>query len=115
MFWGETQIPKVQKLGVQKRIVFLSVGGGVDQLRFVCPACSIVFLKSRVSCQALATVLKQNSSLTNLFLEGNKIGDEGAKAWCLVCSVRMVSRGEKSVKKGKGRVNAQLFDSKVRQ
>jgi len=31
MFLRETQIPKVQKLGVQRRIVFLPVGGGVGQ------------------------------------------------------------------------------------
>ena len=31
MLLGGTQTPKVQKLGVQKRSVFLPVGGGVGQ------------------------------------------------------------------------------------
>ena len=48
-----------------------------------------------VSCQALAEALKQNSSLTDLDLQQNNIGPEGTKAWCLVCSVRMVSCGER--------------------
>ena len=74
--------------------------------------CFIVFLKSFLSCQALAEALQQNSSLTDLNLMGNNIGDEGAKAWCLV---RMGSWRGEGVKKGKGRVKAQLFDSEVRQ
>ena len=43
----------------------------------------MVFLKSFVSCQALAKALKQNSFLTKLLLTRNNIGTEGAKAWCL--------------------------------
>ena len=43
----------------------------------------IVFLKSCVSCQALAQAVEQNSALTILDLIGNFIGSEGAKAWCL--------------------------------
>ena len=39
---------------------------------------------SAFSCQALAEVLKHNSTLTNLNLVQNWIADEGAKAWCLV-------------------------------
>ena len=54
----------------------------------MCAVCFIVFIKSFVSCQALAEDLKQNSSLTNLNLFDNNIGPEGAKAWCLV---KMVS------------------------
>jgi len=50
----------------------------------MCAVCFIAFLKSRVSCQALAEALKQNSSLTDLDLAFNNIGDEGAKAWCPV-------------------------------
>ena len=59
MLLGGTQTPKVQKLGVQKRSVFLPVGGGVGQfekqtqtwkncatLRYVCAVCFIVLLKS---------------------------------------------------------------------
>ena len=59
----------------------------------MCAARLIAFLKSCVSCQALAEALKQNSTLTDLNLGYNKIGDQGAKAWCLV---RMGSWGEKS-------------------
>ena len=33
--------------------------------------------------QALAEALKVNKTLTNIDLRGNKIGTEGAKAWCL--------------------------------
>ena len=43
-----------------------------------------MFLKSCVSCQALAEALKQNSALMSLDLRFNVIGPEGAKAWCLV-------------------------------
>ena len=88
---------KVQKLRGQKRIVSLPVGGGVAQfekqtrvwkhfatLRYVCAVCFIVFLKSFVSCQALAGALKQNSALTQLNLPYNNMGNEGVKAWCLV-------------------------------
>ena len=72
--------------------------------------CFIVFLKSFVSCQALAKVLQQNSSLTNLNLASNNIGLEGTKAWCF--GEDGVMRGE-GVKKGKGRVKAQLSDNEV--
>ena len=67
----------------------------------MCAVCFIVFLKSFVSCQALAKALQQNSSLTNLDLTSNNIGDKGTKAWCLVCSVRMVSWGERVWRKAK--------------
>jgi len=50
----------------------------------MCALGFIVLLKSCVSCQALAEALKQNATLTQLDLAGNNIGDEGAKAWCLV-------------------------------
>ena len=50
------------------------------------------FLKSYVSCQVLAAALRQNSTLTDLNLQRNNIGPEGAKAWCLV---RMVWWGER--------------------
>ena len=33
--------------------------------------------------QALAEALKTNESFTNIGLVGNKIGAEGAKAWCV--------------------------------
>ena len=33
--------------------------------------------------QALAEALKINKSITNIDLGGNKIGAEGAKAWCV--------------------------------
>ena len=36
--------------------------------------------------QALAEALKTNGSVTNINLRDNKIGDEGAKAWCVVGS-----------------------------
>ena len=57
------------------------------------------------SCQALAEGLKENSTLKNLDLQWNEIGDEGAKAWCLV---RMVG------KKGhRGRIKTQSLESEV--
>ena len=34
--------------------------------------------------QALAEALKINGSVTNINLEDNQIGAEGAKAWCVV-------------------------------
>ena len=37
--------------------------------------------------QALAEALKINGSVTNIDLRENKIGAEGAKAWCVVGSV----------------------------
>ena len=63
----------------------------------MCAVCFIVFLKSRVSCQALAEALKQNSSLTNLDLGSNNIGPEGAKARL----VKMLSWGERVWRKAK--------------
>jgi len=54
----------------------------------MCALGFMVFLKWFVSCQALAEALKQNSALNILYLMDNNIGDEGAKAWCLV---KMVS------------------------
>jgi len=45
----------------------------------MCVVCFMVFLKSCVYCQALAEGLKENSTLTNLNLENNNIGPEGAK------------------------------------
>ena len=36
--------------------------------------------------QALAEALKTNASVKNIDLFGNKIGDEGAKAWCVARS-----------------------------
>ena len=36
----------------------------------------------------MAEGLKENSTLTNLRLAANRIGPEGAKAWCLVWMVR---------------------------
>ena len=51
------------------------------------------------SCQALAESLKKNSTLMNLNLDSNGIGDEGAKAWWLDVV------GEDGVKDGKvGRI-----------
>ena len=41
-----------------------------------------------VFCQALAEGLKHNSTLTNLNLESNKIGDSAAQAWCFVRILR---------------------------
>ena len=52
-------------------------------------------------CQALAEGLKENSTLTNLNLEQNRIGPEGAKAWCLV---RMVWRRGKQPQDFIGRI-----------
>ena len=37
--------------------------------------------------QALAEALKENKSITNIDLEDNNIGAEGAEAWCGVGSV----------------------------
>ena len=63
----------------------------------MCMTCAvrfIVFLKSCVSCQALAEALKQNSTVTTLILGGAfPLGDEGANAWY---SVRMGSWGGKA-------------------
>ena len=67
----------------------------------MCAVCFIVFIKSFVSCQALAEALKQNSTLTYLNLERNsicRIGPEWEKAWCLV---RMGSWGERMWRKAK--------------
>ena len=50
----------------------------------MCALCFIAFLKSFVSCQALAKSLQKNSTLLNLNLQENGIGPERAKAWCLV-------------------------------
>ena len=50
-----------------------------------------MFLKSFVSCQALAEALKQNSTLTGLNLAFNSICDEVTKAW-----------GEDGVMRGEG-------------
>ena len=36
--------------------------------------------------QALAEALKTNASVANIGLGRNQIGDEGAKAWCVVGS-----------------------------
>ena len=60
----------------------------------MCAVCCVLHrvLKSCVSCQALAEGLKQNSTLTLLYLSNNNIGPEGAQAWC---PVRMVSWGER--------------------
>ena len=54
--------------------------------------------------KALAEGLKANSTLTNLNLECNGIGPEGAKAWCLA---RMVRR------KGIARSKIQALESEV--
>ena len=71
----------------------------------MCAACFIiVFLKSFVSCQALAEALKQNSALTNLRLNENNIGPDGAKARC---SVRM---GPDGVMTGRG-IKAPPYES----
>ena len=40
--------------------------------------------------QALAEALKQNKSITNINLQYNKIGAEGAKACCVVGSAENV-------------------------
>ena len=60
----------------------------------MCMTCAvrfITFLKSCVSCQALAEALKQNSIVTTLILGGaSPLGDEGVKAWY---SVRVGSWG----------------------
>ena len=41
--------------------------------------------------QALAEALKINGSVTNIELEFNQIGDEGAKAWCVVGSAESLN------------------------
>ena len=56
----------------------------VNEFHIISPHTLQIF----VSCEALAEGLKHNSTLTNLNLEENNIGDTGAQAWCLV---RMVS------------------------
>ena len=70
----------------------------------------MVFLKSFVPCQALTEALKQNSALNILYLIDNNIGPEGGEG--LVSGEDGIMRGE-GVKKGKGRVKAQLFDNEV--
>ena len=57
-----------------------------------------------ICCQALAEGLKHNSTLTNLNLYGNNIGDTGAQAWCLV---RMVKMGRCTTV----RIETKLFES----
>ena len=74
----------------------------LPQLCGMCALCFIVLLKSCVSCQALAQAMEQNLTLTYLCLYYKNVGDEGAKAWCLV---RMVSWGERrSEEIQKGRI-----------
>ena len=41
--------------------------------------------------QALAEALKINGSVTNIDLDNNQIGDEGAKAWCVVGSAESLN------------------------
>ena len=41
--------------------------------------------------QALAEALKINGSVTNICLRRNQIGDEGAKAWCVVGSAESLN------------------------
>ena len=41
--------------------------------------------------QALAEALKINGSVTNIYLHNNQIGDEGAKAWCVVGSAESLN------------------------
>ena len=41
--------------------------------------------------QALAEALKINASVANIHLSGNQIGDEGAKAWCVVGSAESLN------------------------
>ena len=41
--------------------------------------------------QALAEALKINKSVTNINLDNNQIGDEGAKAWCVVGSAESLN------------------------
>ena len=79
----------------------------------MCAVCFIVFLKSCVSCQALAQAVEQNSTLTGLDLGGNKIGDEGTKARWLV---RMGSWGEKhSEEIQKARIKTWPYESDIRE
>ena len=54
--------------------------------------------------KALAEGIKENATLTNLSLMGNDIGDDGAKAWCLVRMLR---------KKGIARSKIQALESEV--
>ena len=54
--------------------------------------------------KALAEGLNENSTLKNLDLKLNKIGPEGAKAWCLARMVR---------KKGIARSKIQALESEV--
>ena len=85
-WWLKSKFRDRTNYGETFRIVLLCV-----------PACFVV-LKSFVSWQALAEALKQNSTLTNLNLARNNIGDPGAKAWCLS---RMMSWGEREWKNSK--------------
>ena len=41
--------------------------------------------------QALAEALKINASVANIHLSGNQMGDEGAKAWCVVGSAESLN------------------------
>ena len=41
--------------------------------------------------QALAEALKTNASVTEISLGDNQIGDEGAKAWCVVGSAESLN------------------------
>ena len=63
-----------------------------DQVLTVEPLNNVATLICRCL-QALAEALKINSSVTNINLEENQIGAEGAKAWCVVGSAESLNAG----------------------
>ena len=94
-FWEKLD-SKVQKLGVQKRVVFLPIWKTNAAVKTFCnftaPVCFIVFIKLFVYCQALAECLA-----TELQSEDPDFGTEQhqLQPWRMWCLVRMVSWGER--------------------
>ena len=62
----------------------------VEGVEISCVGIAKNILQIFVCCQALADILKHNSTLTSLNLSGNNIGPEEAQAWCLVRMVRIL-------------------------
>ena len=74
---------KFNKIGAEGAKAFCSLKRHLVDFHDLCFGASC-FCSHLSPCQALAEGLKENSTLINLNLEGTRIGDEGAKAWCLV-------------------------------
>ena len=128
MFLGGTQTPKVQKLGVQKRSVFSPVGDSRWWCWRIWQAKTAV--KTFCNCTVRVSCVLHRVSQIVCLLPGSGRGlatelqsDEPGfvrqqhrprRGEGLVFGEDGVMRGE-GVKKGKGRVKAQLFESQVRE